>query len=76
MVASLQYYTGRTVRWPTAQRAFDIMRMACALTRGQTPANLGAGPDKGKGQSCGVAMTGPRTSYFRETTKDYQASKC
>ena len=42
MVASLLYYKGRTVRWPTTQRAFDIMRLACAPTRGQTPANLGA----------------------------------
>ena len=44
MVTSLLYYTGRTVRWPTAQRAFDIMHMARAPIRGQTPANLVAGP--------------------------------
>ena len=43
-MANLLYYTGRTVKWPTAQPAFDIMRMACAPTRGQTPANLVAGP--------------------------------
>ena len=44
MVASLLYYKGRIVRWPIAQRAFDIMCLACAPTRGQTPANLGASP--------------------------------
>ena len=39
-MAILLYYTGRIVKWPTAQRAFDIMRMARAPTRGQTSANL------------------------------------
>ena len=44
MVANLLYYTGRIVRWLIAQRAFDIMHMAHAPIRGQTLANLVAGP--------------------------------
>ena len=44
MVVSLLYHKGRTARWFTAQRAFDIMCVALALTKGQTPMNLVAGP--------------------------------
>ena len=44
MVASLLYYMRRTARWFTDQWAFDFMCMARAPTRGQTPANLVAGP--------------------------------
>ena len=44
MVVSLLYHKGRTARWFTAQRAFDIMCVALALTRGQTLMNLVAGP--------------------------------
>ena len=44
MVASLLYHKGRTTRWFTAQWASDIMCVALAPTRGQTPANLVAGP--------------------------------
>ena len=44
MVASLLYHKGRTARWFTAQRATGTMCVALAPTRGQTPANLVAGP--------------------------------
>ena len=44
MVASLLYHKGRTARWFTAQRASGTMYVAFAPTRGQTPANLVAGP--------------------------------
>ena len=44
MVASLLYHNGRIVRWFTTQRAIDTMCMALAPTRGQTLANLVAGP--------------------------------
>ena len=44
MVASLLYHQGRTARWFTAQQAFSAMCVALAPTRGQTPANLVAGP--------------------------------
>ena len=43
-MASLLYHKGRTARWFTAQRAFGTMCVALAPTRGQTPANLVAGP--------------------------------
>ena len=43
-MASLLYLKGRTARWFTAQRASGTMCMALAPTRGQTPANLVAGP--------------------------------
>ena len=108
MVASLLYYMGRAARWFTAQWAFDFMCMARAPTRGQTPANLVAGPagpqlrevaaarsnsrglrggtssgryiwisfDLLKQLNGALAMTGPQTSYFRETTKDCQLSEC
>ena len=45
MVGSLLYHKGRTAKWFTAQWAFDIMCVACAPTRGQTPANLVVGLD-------------------------------
>ena len=44
MASNLLYHKGRTARWFTAQRAFGIMCMALAPTRGQTPANLVASP--------------------------------
>ena len=44
MMVSLLYHKRRTARWFTAQQASDIMCMACAPTRGQTLANLVAGP--------------------------------
>ena len=44
MVASLLYHKGRTARWFTAQWASGTMCVALAPTRGQTPANLVAGP--------------------------------
>ena len=44
MVASLLYHKERTARWFIAQRALDIMCVALAPTRGQTPANLVANP--------------------------------
>ena len=44
MVASLLYHKGRTARWFTAQRASGTMCVALAPSRGQTPANLVAGP--------------------------------
>ena len=44
MVASLLYHKERTAKWFIAQQASDIMCMALAPTRGQTPANLVAGP--------------------------------
>ena len=44
MVASLLYHKGRIARWFTAQRAFDIMCVALAPTRGQTSTNLVASP--------------------------------
>ena len=37
-------HKGRTARWFTAQQAFGTMCVALAPTRGQTPANLMAGP--------------------------------
>ena len=43
MVASLLYHKERTARWFVAQWASDIMCVALAPTRGQTPANLVAG---------------------------------
>ena len=43
MVGSLLYHKGRTAKWFTTQRASDIMFVASAPTRGQTPANLVAG---------------------------------
>ena len=43
-MASLLYHKGRTARWFTAQRASGTMCVALAPTRGQTPANLVAGP--------------------------------
>ena len=42
-MASLLYYMGRTVRWFIDQRASDIICVARAPTRGQTPANLVVG---------------------------------
>ena len=50
MMASLLYYKGRTARKFTTQQASDIMCMAHAPTKGQTPANLVVGPDWGKWQ--------------------------
>ena len=44
MVASLLCHKRRTARWFTAQQAFSTMCVAFAPTRGQTPANLVAGP--------------------------------
>ena len=44
MVANLLCHKGRTARWFTAQQAFGTMCVALAPTRGQTPANLMAGP--------------------------------
>ena len=44
IVASLLYHEGRTAKWFTAQRATGTMCVAFASTRGQTPANLVAGP--------------------------------
>ena len=44
MVASLLYHTRRTVRWFIALGASDIMHLTCATLRGQTSANLVAGP--------------------------------
>ena len=44
MVANLLYHKGRTARWFTTQWAFGTMCVALALTRGQSPANLVAGP--------------------------------
>ena len=44
MVASLLYHRGRTIRQFTAQRASGAMCITLAPTRGQTPANLVAGP--------------------------------
>ena len=44
MVVSLLYNKGRTAKWFTAQQASGIMCVALAPTRGQTPANLVAGP--------------------------------
>ena len=43
-MASLLYHKGRTARWFTAQWASGTMCVALAPTRGQTPANLVAGP--------------------------------
>ena len=43
-MASLLYHKGRTAMWFIAQRAFGTMCVALAPTRGQTPANLVAGP--------------------------------
>ena len=43
MVGSLLYHKGRTAKWFTAQWAFDIMCVASAPTRGQTPTNLVVG---------------------------------
>ena len=43
-MASLLYHKERTPKWFIAQQASDIMCMALAPTRGQTPANLVAGP--------------------------------
>ena len=43
-MANLLYHNGRTVRWFTAQWASGTMCVAFAPTRGQTPANLVAGP--------------------------------
>ena len=43
-MASLLYLKGRTVRWFTAPRASGTMCVALAPTKGQTPANLEAGP--------------------------------
>ena len=43
-MAKLLYHKGRTARWFTAQRASGTMCVALAPTRGQTPANLVAGP--------------------------------
>ena len=42
-MANLLYHKERITRWFIAQRASDIMCMALAPTRGQTPANLVAG---------------------------------
>ena len=44
MVASLLYHKGRTARWFTVQRASGTMYVALAPSRGQTLANLVAGP--------------------------------
>ena len=44
MVASLLYHKERIARWFIAQRASNIMCVALAPTRGQTPANLVVGP--------------------------------
>ena len=44
MVASLLYHRGRTARRFIAQRAFGTICVTLALVRGQTPANLMAGP--------------------------------
>ena len=44
MVASLLCHKRRTIRQFTAQRASDIMCVALAPTRDQTPTNLVAGP--------------------------------
>ena len=43
MVASLVYHKERIARWFIAQRASDIMCIALAPTRGQTPVYLVAG---------------------------------
>ena len=44
MVASLLYYKERTTKWFIVLRASDIICVALAPTRGQTLANLVAGP--------------------------------
>ena len=44
MVASILYHKGRTARWFIAQQASGTMYVALAPTRGQTLANLVAGP--------------------------------
>ena len=44
MVASLLYHKGRTTRRFTAQRASGTICVALTPTKGQTPANLMAGP--------------------------------
>ena len=44
MAASLLYHKGRIAMWFTAQRASSTMCVALAPTKGQTPANLEAGP--------------------------------
>ena len=44
MVASLLYHKKRTTKWFIVLRASDIMCVALGPTRGQTPANLVAGP--------------------------------
>ena len=43
-MASLLYHKRRTARWFTAQRASSTMCVALAPIKGQTPANLEAGP--------------------------------
>ena len=43
-MASLLYHKERTAKWFIAQRASDIMCVALAPTRGQTPTNLVVGP--------------------------------
>ena len=60
MVASLLYHKERTARWFIAQRAFDIMHMAHAPIRGQTLANLVAGPTGPRWRERGVAWRDSR----------------
>ena len=43
-MANLLYHKGRIARWLTAQQASGTMCVAFAPIKGQTPANLVAGP--------------------------------
>ena len=84
-MASLLYYMGGIARWFIILGTFDIMCMARALTKGPTPTHLVAGPaglglrergNRAERFMGALTMTGPWTSYCRETTKNYQVSKC
>ena len=59
-MASLLYHKGRTARWFTAQRASGTMCVALAPTRGQTPANLMAGPVGPRLREVAVAQSNSR----------------
>ena len=56
-MASLLYLKGRTVRWFTAPRASGTMCVALTPTRGQTPANLVAGPFEPRLRKAAVARS-------------------
>ena len=60
MVASLLYHTRRTVRWFIALGASDIMHLTCAPLRGQTSANLVAGPARPQLKERAVAWSDSR----------------